>query len=58
MANLLKLSVKTIEKHRANLMRKLKLHNIAEVTRFAMTSGIINNNTDNAAELRRHRSAY
>ena len=41
MAKLLKLSVKTIEKHRANLMRKLKLHNIAEVTRFAMISGIV-----------------
>ena len=51
MAKLLRLSVKTIEKHRANLMRKLKLHNIAEVTRFALISGIISN-TDNSEGLR------
>ena len=31
----LKLSVKTVEKHRANLMRKLSLHNAADITRFA-----------------------
>jgi DNA-binding NarL/FixJ family response regulator len=35
-------SVKTIEKHRANLMRKLHLHNLADITRFAMKSGILN----------------
>jgi DNA-binding NarL/FixJ family response regulator len=34
-------SVKTVEKHRANLMRKLRLHNVAEVTRFAMESGLL-----------------
>lgn len=34
-------SVKTIEKHRANLMRKLQLHNVAEVTRFALESGLL-----------------
>ncbi|HEY2685047.1 MAG TPA: response regulator transcription factor [Steroidobacteraceae bacterium] len=34
-------SVKTVEKHRANLMRKLQLHNVAEVTRFAMESGLL-----------------
>lgn len=32
----LNLSVKTIEKHRANLMRKLELHNTADITRFAL----------------------
>jgi DNA-binding NarL/FixJ family response regulator len=37
----LKRSVKTIEKHRANLMRKLHLHNVADVTRFAMQSGLL-----------------
>jgi len=35
------LSVKTVEKHRANLMRKLQLHNVAEVTRFALQSGLL-----------------
>jgi DNA-binding NarL/FixJ family response regulator len=34
-------SVKTIEKHRANLMRKLQLHNVAEITRFAIESGML-----------------
>lgn len=32
----LSLSVKTVEKHRANLMRKLELHNAADITRFAL----------------------
>ena len=34
-------SVKTVEKHRANLMRKLGLHNVADVTRFALQSGLL-----------------
>ena len=35
------LSVKTVEKHRANLMRKLTLHNAAAVTLFALRQGFI-----------------
>jgi DNA-binding NarL/FixJ family response regulator len=42
MARALVLSVKTVEKHRSNLMRKLMLHNTAEVTLFAIRQGIIN----------------
>ena len=42
MARALLLSVKTVEKHRSNLMRKLMLHNTAEVTLFAIRQGIIN----------------
>ncbi|MBV8803484.1 MAG: response regulator transcription factor [Sinobacteraceae bacterium] len=38
----LDLSVKTVEKHRANLMRKLTLHNTAAVTRFAIRNGMVN----------------
>ncbi len=34
-------SVKTVEKHRANLMRKLGLHNVADVTRFALQCGML-----------------
>src|SRR5207244_248854 len=34
----LRLSVKTVEKHRANLMRKLELHNTAAVTLFAWSA--------------------
>jgi two-component system response regulator NreC len=37
----LMLSVKTVEKHRANLMRKLDLHNSADITRFALCYGLI-----------------
>ena len=35
------MSVKTVEKHRANLMRKLTLHNTAAVTRFAIRHGMV-----------------
>jgi len=38
----LSVSVKTVEKHRANLMRKLTLHNTAAVTRFAIRHGMVN----------------
>jgi DNA-binding NarL/FixJ family response regulator len=34
-------SVKTVEKHRSNVMRKLDLHNIADVTRFALQVGLL-----------------
>jgi DNA-binding NarL/FixJ family response regulator len=37
----LNLSVKTIEKHRANLMRKLSLHNAADITRFALNNHLV-----------------
>lgn len=37
----LRLSVKTVEKHRANLMRKLELHNTAAVTLFAVRNGLV-----------------
>lgn len=35
------ISLKTVEKHRSNLMRKLDLHNTAALTAFAMEKGII-----------------
>ena len=34
------ISSKTVEKHRANLMKKLDLHNIAELTAYAMEKGL------------------
>jgi len=37
----LRLSIKTVEKHRANLMRKLDLHNTAAVTLFAVRNGML-----------------
>jgi DNA-binding NarL/FixJ family response regulator len=41
MANILCLSVKTVETHRCNLMRKLDIHNVADLTVFANRSGMI-----------------
>jgi DNA-binding NarL/FixJ family response regulator len=38
-ARSLELSVKTVEKHRSNLMRKLDLHNAAAITLFAVRNG-------------------
>jgi two-component system, NarL family, response regulator NreC len=40
-AMLLALSVKTIEKHRSNFMRKLELHNTVGVTMYAITHGMV-----------------
>lgn len=40
-AQLLVISVKTVETHRANLMHKLDLHNIADLTRYAIRRGVI-----------------
>jgi DNA-binding NarL/FixJ family response regulator len=39
-ARSLELSVKTVEKHRSNLMRKLDLHNAAAITLFAVRNGL------------------
>jgi DNA-binding NarL/FixJ family response regulator len=40
-ADYLCISVKTVEKHRANLMKKLDLHNVSALTAFAMDKGLI-----------------
>ncbi len=37
------ISVKTVEKHRSNLMKKLDLHNASELTAFAMKKGLVTN---------------
>jgi len=39
-AGYLYISVKTVEKHRANLMKKLDLHNASALTAFAMEKGL------------------
>jgi len=41
-ARLLRLTSKTVEKHRQTLMKKLGLHNIANLTRYAVATGIVN----------------
>jgi len=35
------ISIKTVEKHRQHLMRKLDLHDTAGLTRYAIAAGII-----------------
>ena len=39
-ATLLTLSVKTVEAHRTRIMEKLKIHNVAGLTRYAISRGI------------------
>jgi DNA-binding NarL/FixJ family response regulator len=40
-SNYLCLSIKTVEKHRSNLMRKLDLHNAASLTAYAIERGLV-----------------
>lgn len=40
-ADYLSLSPKTVEKHRTNMMRKLDLHSISEVTVYAIQNGLL-----------------
>jgi DNA-binding NarL/FixJ family response regulator len=35
------ISVKTVEKHRANLMEKLNLHNVQALTALAIEKGLV-----------------
>ncbi len=37
----LNISPRTVESHRASLMRKLDLHSVAELTRFAIEQGVV-----------------
>jgi DNA-binding NarL/FixJ family response regulator len=40
-ASELGISIKTVEKHRQNLMAKLNIHEISGLTRYAIAAGII-----------------
>ncbi len=40
-AEMLFISVKTVEAHRSHIMEKLDLHNVADLTRYAIRTGII-----------------
>ncbi len=50
-AEYLCLSVKTVEKHRSNLMRKLDLHNASMLTSFAIGKGLLASESGPAVEL-------
>lgn len=41
----LQISIKTVEKHRQHLMEKVNIHDIAGLTRYAISAGIIENST-------------
>ena len=45
-ASLLDISIKTVEKHRQNIMNKLKIHDTAGLTRYAISEGIIGINAN------------
>jgi len=40
-AEFLSVSIKTVEKHRSNLMRKLDLHNASALTTYAIENGLV-----------------
>ena len=40
-AEVLSISIKTVEKHRQNLMDKLNIHETAGLTRYAIATGVI-----------------
>ena len=40
MADSLSVSVKTVETHRRNIMEKLNLHSVAELTKYAIREGV------------------
>jgi two-component system response regulator NreC len=40
-AEFLSLSVKTVEKHRSNIMAKLNLHSVCELTRYAIMNALV-----------------
>ena len=43
-AEILSISIKTVEKHRQTLMHRLKIHEVATLTRYAVSSGLIESN--------------
>lgn len=40
-ASTLKISIKTVEKHRQSLMERLNIHNTAGLTRYAISAGVV-----------------
>lgn len=51
-AEFLCLSIKTVEKHRSNLMRKLDLHNASTLTAYAIKKGLVAHSLSTGPEAR------
>jgi len=49
-ASELGISIKTIEKHRQQVMNKLRIHETAGLTRYAISKGIVENKAQKAAQ--------
>jgi DNA-binding NarL/FixJ family response regulator len=49
-AEFLCLSVKTVEKHRSNMMKKLDLHNASALTTFAIEKGLVSTGLSETAD--------
>lgn len=49
MADHMGISIKTVEKHRDHLMRKLNIHDTAGLTRYAIANGVIQSHTPDAS---------
>jgi DNA-binding NarL/FixJ family response regulator len=49
-ADELKISIKTVEKHRQTLMEKLSIHDTAGLTRYAISAGIIESSTQSTTQ--------
>lgn len=43
----LRISIKTVEKHRQNVMNKLHIHDVASLTRYALEIGLVDHRTQN-----------
>jgi DNA-binding NarL/FixJ family response regulator len=48
-ASELDISIKTVEKHRQNLMEKLEIHDTAGLTRYALANGVIDGGREKPA---------
>ena len=49
-ADSLEISIKTVEKHRQQMMAKLNIHEVATLTRYAISKGLVPTATATAAK--------
>ena len=56
MAGQLSVSIKTVEKHRQSLMDKLNIHQVAKLTRYAVSSGVVESNLSAKVKMRDERT--